>query len=204
MDALTKDEMSSARKAFRLQKKNFTKRNSRLDAAGNRIEFHLSFKEWLDIWLSSGHFRERGKRKGQYCMSRRGDIGHYAIGNVFIQPTAKNIAEARTRERREKTGRWAGYEQTAHTPREPTVRTPRKKTATKERENNGKVRGVHLGFRWTEEQKQQHKIRLNEPAIKEKHRLATIEAQNRPDVAAKRVANYRAACAKRNAERAGL
>lgn len=58
------------------------------------IAFHLTFDEWLQIWLDSSHLEERGCRKGQYCMSRYGDTGPYAIGNVFIQTSSGNVGDA--------------------------------------------------------------------------------------------------------------
>lgn len=58
------------------------------------IPFLLSFEEWSDIWQQSGHWDLRGKKKGQYCMSRIGDIGPYAVGNVFIQLSSDNMSQA--------------------------------------------------------------------------------------------------------------
>lgn len=69
----------------------------RLDALGNPIEMHLTYEEWAQIWKDSGHWGEWGNRKGQYCMSRYNDIGHYEIGNVFIQLHSENTAEANRR-----------------------------------------------------------------------------------------------------------
>jgi len=57
------------------------------------IKFLLTFAQWLDIWEKSGHLEERGRRSGQYCMSRYGDIGDYAIGNVFIQLHSSNSSD---------------------------------------------------------------------------------------------------------------
>jgi hypothetical protein len=54
------------------------------------IDFQLTFEEWWDIWQQSGKWNERGFRKGQYVMSRKNDIGPYAIGNVFIQLSEDN------------------------------------------------------------------------------------------------------------------
>jgi hypothetical protein len=58
------------------------------------IEFTLTFQEWWDIWQQSGKWEHRGNKKGQYVMSRKGDVGPYAIGNVFIQSMADNCREA--------------------------------------------------------------------------------------------------------------
>jgi hypothetical protein len=67
----------------------------RNDAKKRGIEFLLTFSEWLDIWVSSGHLHERGRKKGQYCMARKGpDIGPYAVGNVRIERGEKNKADA--------------------------------------------------------------------------------------------------------------
>lgn len=58
------------------------------------IDFHLSFDEWWEIWQQSGHWSQRGCRKGQYVMSRYGDKGAYEVGNVFIQPALHNIRDS--------------------------------------------------------------------------------------------------------------
>lgn len=59
-----------------------------------RIEFLLTFEDWLNIWKDSGHYHERGCFKGQYVMARYGDIGPYAINNVKIIPSTENVREA--------------------------------------------------------------------------------------------------------------
>jgi len=58
------------------------------------IEFHLTLQEWWDIWKSSGKWEQRGRFNGQYGMSRHGDMGPYAVGNVKIQQTNDNVSEA--------------------------------------------------------------------------------------------------------------
>lgn len=58
------------------------------------IQFLLTFDEWCEIWDSSGYYPLRGPRKGQYCMSRRGDLGPYIVGNVFIQLSSQNTIDA--------------------------------------------------------------------------------------------------------------
>lgn len=58
------------------------------------IGFTLTFEEWCNIWEQSGKWEQRGRCKGQYVMSRIGDAGDYAIGNVFIQPSENNVIDA--------------------------------------------------------------------------------------------------------------
>jgi hypothetical protein len=62
------------------------------NALGRGLEFRLTFNEWLRIWNKSGHFSERGRRRGQYVMCRYGDLGAYEVGNVFIGTTDANIS----------------------------------------------------------------------------------------------------------------
>ena len=70
----------------------FSKHKAR--AKQDNIEFKFTFEQWWDIWQQSGHWENRGKCKGQYCMSRYGDLGAYEIGNVFIQLTTQNTKDA--------------------------------------------------------------------------------------------------------------
>lgn len=57
------------------------------------VEFLLTFDQWWDIWAKSGHWAQRGNRKGRYCMCRHGDEGPYAKGNVYIGTWSANTAE---------------------------------------------------------------------------------------------------------------
>ena len=66
----------------------------KIDAAGNPVEFRLSFDEWLKIWEDSGKLSQRGNKKGCYVMSRYNDLGHYEVGNVFIQEHSDNVRQA--------------------------------------------------------------------------------------------------------------
>ena len=62
-------------------------------AARRRIQFLLTFEEWLKLWIDSGRMHERGTHKGGYVMARFGDKGPYAIGNVRIITQVENQAE---------------------------------------------------------------------------------------------------------------
>ena len=57
------------------------------------IPFEITFAEWYDIWMKSGHWEERG-RSG-YVMSRHNDTGPYAVGNVEIKHTSENAFDRR-------------------------------------------------------------------------------------------------------------
>ncbi|MGQ7905526.1 hypothetical protein [Burkholderia multivorans] len=69
--------------------------NGKTDFNGDPVEFRLTFEEWFGIWMESGKWDKRGKKKGHYVMSRVNDIGHYEVGNVFIQLHADNIKQYR-------------------------------------------------------------------------------------------------------------
>lgn len=65
----------------------------RKDARDRGISFDLSFDQWLEIWIRSGHFFERGHKKGQFVMGRFGDIGPYSPENVKIILHSENVVE---------------------------------------------------------------------------------------------------------------
>ena len=58
-----------------------------------KIDWHLSFDEWYDIWMQSDKWEQRGRGEGKYCMSRKGDTGPYSADNVFIQECVKNSGD---------------------------------------------------------------------------------------------------------------
>jgi hypothetical protein len=57
------------------------------------VPFELSFASWLAIWMASGFWHKRGRRVGQYVMSRPGDHGGYVEGNVAIVLVEANHVE---------------------------------------------------------------------------------------------------------------
>ena len=75
---------SKLKEAFDSQRKSSRERN---------IDFLLTYEEWLQIWIDSGHLHERGRFRGQYVMARFGDKGPYAIGNVKIVTAEENVSE---------------------------------------------------------------------------------------------------------------
>lgn len=68
--------------------------NQKTQARLRGIDFTLTFEQWWDIWQQSGKWEQRGRKKGQYVMSRIGDQGGYTIDNVLIQSNADNNRDA--------------------------------------------------------------------------------------------------------------
>ena len=52
-------------------------------AKSRNIPFNFTFDEWLKFWINSGHWEERGNKKGQYVMSRKNDMNflHFRTKN---------------------------------------------------------------------------------------------------------------------------
>jgi hypothetical protein len=71
-------------------------RSQKSSAKIRGIPFELTFEEWLQIWQDSDHLHERGRKKGQYCMARFGDIGPYAVWNVKIILHGENVSDGQT------------------------------------------------------------------------------------------------------------
>jgi hypothetical protein len=65
----------------------------RSNAKRRGIGFEFTYPEWVEVWLRSGHFGERGKKPNQYVMARKGDAGSYCSGNVKFITNAENRAE---------------------------------------------------------------------------------------------------------------
>jgi hypothetical protein len=66
--------------------------SQRRNAAKRGIPFELTFAQWWQIWQDSGKWAQRG-RTG-YVMCRKGDVGPYAVGNVFIASSSFNALTA--------------------------------------------------------------------------------------------------------------
>lgn len=68
-------------------------KEQRRNANVRRIGWELTFPDWWRIWQESGHWEDRGRGSGKYCMSRTGDSGPYRIGNVEIVTNKQNIQD---------------------------------------------------------------------------------------------------------------
>jgi hypothetical protein len=65
--------------------------------AGDRgIGWEFNLWQWWTVWQESGHWAHRGPGQG-YVMCRHGDVGPYAVGNVFIAPGIVNCSDRATK-----------------------------------------------------------------------------------------------------------
>ncbi|MGH8235425.1 MAG: hypothetical protein ACREXP_00195 [Steroidobacteraceae bacterium] len=66
--------------------------NHKQHARSRGVPFLLTFDEWWGLWAP--YFDERGNDSPDaYVMSRHGDEGPYALGNVSIKRHRENVAE---------------------------------------------------------------------------------------------------------------
>lgn len=63
-------------------------------AAKRGIEFRMTFKEWWDWWGED--YGRRGHGYDEMCMARNGDVGPYAIGNIYKATHRENCRDAAT------------------------------------------------------------------------------------------------------------
>jgi hypothetical protein len=82
--------------AFERYKSQISTCSNKLDALGNPVKMHMTFAEWIMVWIESGQYHLYGRGKGKYCMGRYNDIGHYEVGNVKIIPFEENVRAAQT------------------------------------------------------------------------------------------------------------
>ncbi len=62
----------------------------RRNASDRGIRWELTLWEWWCIWKESGHWEERGRDGGAYVMCRFGDVGPYAVDNIYIATSNQN------------------------------------------------------------------------------------------------------------------
>lgn len=68
-------------------------RYQRARAIQRGIDWELTFEQWFQWWMDTGHWDQRGKGFGKYVMSRYGDIGPYSLDNIFCQLDVENSRE---------------------------------------------------------------------------------------------------------------
>lgn len=82
---LTDQDLKKAKKQYISQKSKSKKRN---------IGFNLTFVEWIDWWVETGHYHDRGRGKDKYVMCRYGDLGDYSLDNIYCDLNSNNISTA--------------------------------------------------------------------------------------------------------------
>ena len=76
--------MRSPKEAYNDQQRHATDRG---------LPWLFTYAEWLEMWLLSGKWEDRGRKQGQYQMCRYGDSGGYFARNCYIATVAVNQAE---------------------------------------------------------------------------------------------------------------
>jgi hypothetical protein len=83
-------DMQKPTRAFAAQKQNAKKRG---------IAWEFNLWQWWSVWQQSGKWDRRGRGQG-YMMCRNGDVGPYAVDNVFIATGCENSSD----QKRKKSG----------------------------------------------------------------------------------------------------
>ena len=74
-------------------KQKISSTRGRIDKNGDSIEMRLTYEEWKQLWTDFGRLPGY-----PYVVSRKDDIGHYEINNVFIQHCMENSTQAAGRD----------------------------------------------------------------------------------------------------------
>lgn len=88
--------LNSSQRAAQFRKKQPFRsayKDHKSNAKRRGIEFLFSFEEWRAMWIGSGKWLLRGRKRGDYCMCRNGDKGPYSTWNVTIKLIEQNALE---------------------------------------------------------------------------------------------------------------
>ena len=92
----------------------------RCSARQRGVEFLLSFEEWCDFW--GDDFEIRGKTRHGLVMSRLGDTGPYAVGNIKKITSLENLSEGSAK--RMAAPRSKRFSKPVKTPKKKPINTP--------------------------------------------------------------------------------
>lgn len=68
---------------------------NQIDGAERRgVGFEMSPAEWWAWWQQDGRWQRRGRGLDRLCMARLGDVGPYAVGNVYCATNSQNLRDA--------------------------------------------------------------------------------------------------------------
>lgn len=65
----------------------------RANAKNRGISWGLTFEQWRDWWLATGHVDARGRERGQWVMGRPFDSGPYELGNLLCLRAEDNVRQ---------------------------------------------------------------------------------------------------------------
>lgn len=57
------------------------------------VGFTISFEEWRAWWLVDDRWSNRGLKRGQFVMARKGDAGPYDLSNIYLATSEQNQAD---------------------------------------------------------------------------------------------------------------
>lgn len=88
----TKEQLKEIQLAHEVNGKTpyFLFKSQQANAKARGVEWALLFWDWWMIWKESGHWDQRGRGIGHYCMCRKEDLGAYEKGNVYIDLSPNN------------------------------------------------------------------------------------------------------------------
>lgn len=86
---LTEEQLKVYRGKYYMHRANA---HNRVNRRGITIEFKLTFDEWLDIWLASGHIDQAGRASSRYVMARKDLDQHYTPENTHIVTSQASIS----------------------------------------------------------------------------------------------------------------
>jgi len=128
----------------------------KVDALGDPVEMRMTLQQFADEWIQSGKWHLRGRKKGQYCMARNNDIGHYEVGNVRIITNSENISEAQK-------GKSKSEEQKAKMRKPKSEEHKAKMRKPKSEETKAKMKNLippsHKGIPWSAKRRAKHEAK---------------------------------------------
>jgi hypothetical protein len=118
---MTMEPPKAAIRAFDVQRRSAKRRG---------IPFLLTFVEWWDWWKTDRRWDRRGRKRDSLVMARLGDVGPYAIDNIYCSTHRNNwrlgyqAASTRAKQTatKQKTGGYAHLKnRAAHPKRHPVI-----------------------------------------------------------------------------------
>ena len=138
------------------------------------IGWLFTFDTWWKMWEESGKWNERGRKTGQYCMARKGDIGPYSPENVDIILVTKNSSDAHANNR-VTYGTWKPNKEQIEAMR---IRA----TGVKQSEETRKKKSLaNKGKGWSEARRAAHKAAWNKGLTKATDARVANYADNYPE-----------------------